>query len=119
MSDENLFYEAGEEETGSEESLEKALYELWDRMKKAVSVIQTLQQDNADLKKQAAELESRIAELEESVENKERVIDNLQSDGNGGNLDGAERVSYFSDEERVELERKIDQLIERINTHLG
>ena len=105
--------------TNALQSLDEALYELWDRMKKAVDRIQALTRENEQLKERNQALESEMREMQEHVEKKSALISQLESSGGTEQgVEDGERVFYLSNEEREQLEHRIDELLARIDAHL-
>lgn len=101
-------------------SLDDALYELWEKMKKAVEKIGQLKTDNDTLKERNEYLEELLTELQDRVEKKSRRIEELESAvKNNSGIDGGERVFYLSNEEREQLEKRIDELLRKIDSHLN
>jgi uncharacterized protein with von Willebrand factor type A (vWA) domain len=101
-------------------SLEEALFGLWDRMKKAVERIEHLTQENSLLSERNKELEQAALELQQHVEKKSKRIEELESGhASVSGIDAGDGVFYLSNEERVELENRIDELLRKIESHLS
>ena len=100
-------------------SLDDALYELWDRMKRAVARIQSLSRENDLLREENEELRQSLDEVQSVIASKSRRIEELEMNaGNDNGIDGADRVFYLSNEEREQLEQRIDELLKKIESHL-
>lgn len=97
-----------------------ALQGIWERAQKAVELIARLRDDNAALSRRIEELEAAQRAFEAQLAEKEHIINSLQEkSGMPSSVDVGNGLLYLSPDEREALERQIDDLLKRINAHLG
>lgn len=100
--------------------IQEALQELWDRAQTAAQMLAALREENAELHEENTQLRSSAAELQQKLEDTSTQLEESRSAaGLLAGIDVEERLLYLSPDEREALERQIDELLQRINTHLG
>ena len=100
--------------------IQAAMSELWDKAKRAAAHIEQLRRENQELHTRVSELEHTLRTLEGQLTRKDEEIDVLRGHSRtSGTVDVGERLLYLSPDEREALERQINDLLTRINTHLG
>ena len=104
----------------AQNSIQRALQGLWDRAQKAADLIAALRTDNSALKTRIEELETAVREQQALLTEKDHKVKELQEKSTTlSSVDVGEGLLYLSPDEREALERQIDDLIARINAHLG
>ena len=100
--------------------IQAALTELWEKAQLAVDRIEALRGDNHELRVRIEELEHTLRNLESQLTKKHQRIEQLQKHpATLGGVEVGERLLYLSPDEREALERQINDLLLRINAHLG
>jgi hypothetical protein len=105
---------------GGAQALQTALRGMWDHAQRAAALITALREENTALRADKTALEHEAEALRLDLAERDRLIDDLKHKvaGSGG-VDPTERLLYLSADEREALERQIDDLLVRINAHLG
>jgi len=94
--------------------------ELWDKARDAATLIEQLRSDNNSLSKRVAELETSLHRSETQLTERNQLIEELQKQPEIlSTVDVGERLLYLAPDEREALERQINDLLARINAHLG
>lgn len=102
------------------QSVETALLELWDKAKRAADMISGLRESNTKLIEHIKTVEKSIVELQNQISAKEKEIEELKKTGSfTRSLDTSDGAFYLSPDEREALERKISELLERLNAHFS
>ncbi len=100
--------------------VETLLGELWKKVRKAAARIEELRLENNRLQTRIEELEHSMSTMEALLTQKEEKIESLEKHPpHYTAIEVGERLLYLSPDEREALERQIDDLLRRINTHLG
>ncbi len=101
-------------------ALEELLFDLQKKIQLAAHKIETLKAENADLRDQIAILkDDQAIHSAETDVLKQHLTELEEKLSQSLAVDVGERISYLSPDEREALERQIDALIARIDTHLG
>lgn len=102
------------------QAIDLALLDLWDKAKRAAEMITNLRESNEKLTEYVKSLEKSIKELQEKVTEKEKEIEEQKKHGSTMRaLEAPEGVFILSPDEREALERKITDLLQRLNTHVS
>ena len=100
--------------------IQAAMTELWEKAQRAVDRIEALRGDNAELRVRIEELEHTLRGMESQLTQKDQRIEQLQKQPElHPGVEVGERLLYLSPDEREALERQINDLLVRINAHLG
>jgi chromosome segregation ATPase len=100
--------------------IQAALAELWQKARAAVARIEELREENGQLSTRVQELEHTLRTMESQLTQKEQRIEALEKHPpHHTAVEVGERLLYLTPDEREALERQIDDLLKRINTHLG
>jgi chromosome segregation ATPase len=107
-------------ENGSVASIQAVLKEIREKAYKAASVIKQLREQQQGLESRNKQLDETIKELQQRVDEKDALFKSLEEQAAAhGTVDVGHGVSYFSADEREALERQINELLARVNSHLG
>jgi polyribonucleotide nucleotidyltransferase len=105
---------------GAQTAIQSALQGLWERAQKAADMILQLRTDNKELLARVEALEIEVQEQQTLIAEKDnKVKELLDSSAQLSSVDVGEGLLYLSPDEREALERQINDLIARINAHLG
>jgi chromosome segregation ATPase len=105
---------------GAQAAIQDALQGLWERAQKAADMILQLRADNKELRTRIEELENAVQEQQALLNEKDdKVKELLDASSTLSSVDVGEGLLYLSPDEREALERQINDLIVRINAHLG
>ncbi|MCB2204285.1 cell division protein ZapB [bacterium] len=100
--------------------VQQALQGLWDRAQKAADMITELRSHNRELQARVEELETAMRDQQATLTDRDNKVKELQEKSTTlSSVDVGEGLLYLSPDEREALERQIDDLIARINAHLG
>ncbi|MCZ7555536.1 MAG: hypothetical protein M5R41_03930 [Bacteroidia bacterium] len=100
--------------------IQAALADLWQKAKAVVAQIEALREENGQLRTRVEELELTLRTMESQLTQKEQRIEALENHPpHHTAVEVGERLLYLSPDEREALERQIDDLLKRINSHLG
>jgi hypothetical protein len=100
--------------------IQTALKGLWDKAQKAADLIKHLREENGVLKSRLEDLEQVVREQQVQITDKDNHAKEFQEKSAAlSSVDVGDGLLYLSPDEREALERQIDDLIARINTHLG
>ncbi len=104
----------------AQNAIQNALQGLWERAQKAADMIAELRTDNSALRTRVEELETAMREQQALLHEKDSKVKELQEkSATLSSVDVGEGLLYLSPDEREALERQINDLIARINAHLG
>lgn len=105
---------------GAQNAIQHALQTLWERVQNAADMISKLRADNGTLQARVEELETAMREQQALLNEKDnKVKELLEKSATLSSVDVGEGLLYLSPDEREALERQINDLIARINAHLG
>ncbi len=100
--------------------IQAALTELWQKAQNAVAHIEELRSENTQLRVRVEELEHTLRSMQTQLTQKDQQFEDLQKRAEHSSaVEVGERLLYLSPDEREALERQIDDLLKRINAHLG
>ena len=100
--------------------IQTALQTLWEKAQLAADRIAQLREENNSLKSRVEELEATLQEQQSRISEQEHKAKELQEKSSAlASVDVGDGLLYLSPDEREALERQIDDLIARINAHLG
>ncbi|PLX27582.1 MAG: hypothetical protein C0600_10305 [Ignavibacteria bacterium] len=100
--------------------IQAALQNLWDKAQLAAELIARLRDENSNLKSRLEELETTVQEQQSRIsEQDNKAKELLEKSSVLSSVDVGDGLLYLSPDEREALERQIDDLIARINAHLG
>ncbi|MBR9977342.1 MAG: hypothetical protein KFH87_04570 [Bacteroidetes bacterium] len=106
--------------TANRQTIQTLLQGLWERTQKAVEIIRHLRKENRGLLQRIEELEAARQSLQAQLADKDEQITKLQEKTETlSSLDVGNELLYLSPDEREALERQVDDLLRRINSHLG
>lgn len=101
-------------------SLQQAMTEFREKASSAVKTLKQLKERVKTLESDNTALERTLADLRKELEEKNALVLKFRDSKSGSHsIDVGERLLYFSPDEREALERQINDLLERLNTHLG
>ncbi|MDT8324444.1 MAG: hypothetical protein RRA94_10050 [Bacteroidota bacterium] len=105
---------------GAQNAVQHALKGLWERVQKAADMITQLRADNRALRARVEELETAVRDQQALLNEKDnKVKELLEKSATLSSVDVGEGLLYLAPDEREALERQINDLIARINAHLG
>jgi uncharacterized protein YlxW (UPF0749 family) len=105
---------------GAQHAIPHALQNLWEHVQKAADMITRLRADNSTLQARVDELETAAREHQALLDEKDNKMKELAEQSSAlSSVDVGEGLLYLSPDEREALERQINDLIARINAHLG
>jgi hypothetical protein len=105
---------------GATKLIQDALQELWNRAQTAAQLLAALREENSGLQEENRTLRASVSDLEQKLEDTSNQLEESRNaSGTIAGIDVGERLLYLSPDEREALERQIDDLLQRINTHLG
>lgn len=106
--------------TATRQTIQPLLQGLWERTQKAVELIRHLRKENKELLQRIEELEAAQQSLQAQLTDKDLQLTKLQEKTETpSSLDVGNELLYLSPDEREALERQVDDLLRRINSHLG
>jgi predicted nuclease with TOPRIM domain len=101
-------------------NLQSMMAELKGKTLAAAERLRLLHEENTILNNRVEELERGLRDLEALNVQKTQQLEELQKHADFASaVEVGERLLYLSPDEREALERQIDDLLKRINTHLG
>jgi chromosome segregation ATPase len=107
-------------EDASLASIQAVLKELRDKTFRAAGVIRDLKEQLRSAEQRATQSETTLHDSRQRLEEKERELRHMQKElAERPSLDVADKVLYFSADEREALERQISDLLVRVQSHLG
>lgn len=107
-------------EDGSLASVQAMLKDLREKAFRAAGLIKELREQLRGAEQKAAHAEHETLDLRKRLEEKERELRHMQKElAERPSLDVADKVLYFSADEREALERQINDLLVRVQSHLG
>lgn len=99
--------------------MDRALLDLMDKAKRASDLILGLRESNTKLLEHIKTLEKTIEDLQAQVHQKEKEFEALAHGGSfTGTLDTSDGAFPLSLEEREALEKKIMDLLQKLQTHM-
>lgn len=102
------------------QAVDLALLDLWDKAKRTADMIVSLRESNSKLLEHVKGLEKTIQDLQTTLSEKEKEIEELKKKGSfAKSADTSNGAFYLTQEEREALERKITDLLERLNAHIS
>ncbi len=97
-----------------------ALQELWDKAQTVVGLLKEEKEKTRVLLSEKDALEKSLTDMQEQLDKNNLEIEELQNKSMlPPGVDVGDRLLYLSADEREALERRIDDLLGRINAHLG
>ena len=101
-------------------SLQQAIREFREKAAAAVKTLKELRERVKTLESDKSALERSLADARRELEEQSAMVLKFRDSKSGSHsIDVGERLLYFSADEREALERQINDLLERLNTHLG
>ena len=102
------------------EGFQSALADVKEKLRRVAAIMRGLKDENVSLRNKTKELSEKVSVLESEVSKKEALLQEMKNQSlSRTSVEVGERLLYLSPDEREALERQIQDLLARIESHLS